>query len=73
MISPRFTLPHYLIKETLNILIEWTFHREGSLYLACNGRNVFLTTKKHTNHTLWSFQKVFEALTFLQYLCKIWY
>ena len=27
------TLPHNLIKEKYNDLIEWTFHREGSLYL----------------------------------------
>ena len=27
------TLPHNLIKEKLNDLIEWTFHREDSLYL----------------------------------------
>ena len=29
------TLHHNLIKEKLNDLIEWTFHREDSLYLAC--------------------------------------
>ena len=27
------TLPHNLIKEKLNDLIEWTFHREDCLYL----------------------------------------
>ena len=30
------TLPHNLIKEKLTELIEQTFNREGSLYLACN-------------------------------------
>ena len=30
------TLPHNLLKGVLNDLIEWTFHREGSLYLARN-------------------------------------
>ena len=30
------TLRHNLIKEKLNDLLEWTFHREGSLYFACN-------------------------------------
>ena len=32
------TLPHNLIKEKLKNLIEWTFKREGSLYIACNER-----------------------------------
>ena len=35
------TLPHNLIKEKLTELIEQTFNREGSLYLACNDKNVF--------------------------------
>ena len=35
-------LPHNLIKEKLTELIEQTFNREGSLYLACNDENVFL-------------------------------
>ena len=41
------TLPHNLIKEKLNDLIEWTFHREDSLYLACNVRNAFFTSEVH--------------------------
>ena len=36
------TLPHNLIKEKLTELIEQTFNREGSLYLACNDRSAFL-------------------------------
>ena len=59
------TLPHNFIKEKLNDLIEWTFHREGSLNLACNVRNVFFTSELHKNYTLWTCQKVCEALTFL--------
>ena len=35
------TLPHNLIKEKLKKLIEQTFNREGSLYLACNDKNAF--------------------------------
>ena len=31
-------LPHNLIKEKLTELIEQTFNREGSLYLACNDK-----------------------------------
>ena len=38
---------------------------EGSLYLACNGSNMLFTSEKHRNYTLWSCQKVCEALTFL--------
>ena len=49
MISPRFTLPHNLIKEKLNDLIEWTFHREDSLYLACYIRNAFFTSEVRKN------------------------
>ena len=59
------TLPHNLIKEKLNDLIEWTFHREDSLYLACNVRNAFFTSEVHKIYTLWTCQKVCEALTFL--------
>ena len=36
------TLPHNLIKGKLTELIEQTFNREDSLYLACNYNNVFL-------------------------------
>ena len=46
------TLPHNLITEILNDLIEWTFHREDSVYLACNVRNVFFTSEVHKNYTL---------------------
>ena len=35
------TLPHNLIKEKLTELIEQTFNREGSLYLACNDKNAY--------------------------------
>ena len=35
------TLPHNLIKEKFTELIEQTFNREGSLYLACNDKIAF--------------------------------
>ena len=35
-------LPHNLIKEKLAELIEQTFNREGSLYLDCDEKRVFL-------------------------------
>ena len=63
MIFPLFIL-HYLIiiliKENLTDLIERTF-----LFLACNDRNAFFTSEEHKRYTLWSCQKVCEALTFL--------
>ena len=45
--------------------MEWTFHREYSVYLACNVRNALFTSEVHKNDTLWTCQKVCEALTFL--------
>ena len=46
-------------------LIERTFQKEGSLYIACNDRNAFVTSDAVRNYNLWSCQKVCEALTFL--------
>ena len=46
-------------------LIERTFQRKGSLYIACNDRNAFFTSDAVRNTNLWSCQKVCEALTFL--------
>ena len=43
------TLPHNLIKDKLIDLIERTFQREGSSYLACNYRNAFLLQKNVKN------------------------
>ena len=40
------TVPHNLIKDKLIDLIERTFQREGSPYLACNDRNAFSTSEK---------------------------
>ena len=39
------TLLHNLIKDKLIDLIERTFQREDSSYLACNDRNAFLLRK----------------------------
>ena len=33
------TLPHNLIKDKLNDLVERTFQRKGVPYIACNDRN----------------------------------
>ena len=59
------TLPHNLVKDKLVDLIERTFQREGSLYIACNDKNAFFTSDAVRNYNLWSCQKVCEALTFL--------
>ena len=44
------TLPHNLIKDKLIDLIERTFQRDGSPYLACNDRNAFFTSEKPKNN-----------------------
>ena len=41
------SLPHNLIKDKLIDLIERTFQREGSPYLACNDINAFFTSEKN--------------------------
>ena len=48
------TLPHNLIKDKLTELIEQTFNREGSLYLACNDKNAFFTSEQPKRYKLWS-------------------
>ena len=59
------SLPHNLIKDKLIDLIEITFQREGSPYLACNDRNAFFTSEKPKKYHAWSCQNVCDALTFL--------
>ena len=45
------TLPHNLIQDKLIDLIERTFQRESSPYLACNKQNAFFTSEKTKNIT----------------------
>ena len=59
------TLPHKLINEKLINLIEWTFKREGSHYIACNERQAFFTSEDTKRYKLWSCQNVCEALMYL--------
>ena len=61
------TLPHNLIKEKLIDLIERPFYKkEGKLYLACNDKNAFFTSKDHyKGYHLWSCQNVCDVLSFL--------
>ena len=58
-------MPHNLIKEKLTELIEQTFNREGSLYLACNYKNAFFTSEQPKRYNLCSFQKMCDALHYL--------
>ena len=47
-------------------LIERTFNREGSPYLACNDRNAFFASEKSRKYHVWSCQNVCDALTSLK-------
>ena len=59
------TLPHQLIKDKLTDLINRTFIRENTKYLACNEECAFFTSDVCNSHNLWSCQKVCEALVYL--------
>ena len=56
------TLLHKLIKDKL---IERTLNREGSLYLACNDSNTFITSENPKKHRAWACQNVCDALNSL--------
>ena len=58
-------MPHNLIKDKLTELIEQTFNRKGSLYLACNDKNAFFTSEQPKRYKLWSCQKMCDALHYL--------
>ena len=49
----------------LRVLIEQTFNKEGSLYLACNENHTFFASKQPTTFRLWSCQKVCDAFHYL--------
>ena len=53
------------MKEKLKDLIEWSFQREGSLYLPCEEKNAFFTSEDQNRYKLWSCQNMCEALTYL--------
>ena len=59
------TLPHHLIKDKLIDLINQTFIRENTQYLACNEECAFFTSDIYNNHNLCSCQKVCDALVYL--------
>ena len=58
-------LPHNLIKEKLINLIEWTFKRECSSYIACNERQALFTSGDTNRYKRWSYQNVCEASIYL--------
>ena len=59
------TLPHHLIKDKLIDLINRTFIRENTQYLACNEECALSTPDVYNNHNLWSCEKVCDALVYL--------
>ena len=59
------TLPHNLIKEKLTELIEQTFNKEGSLYLAGNDKDAYFTSEQPKRYNLWSCQKMCYTLNYL--------
>ena len=58
------TLPHHLIKDKLIDLINRTFIRENTQYLAYNEECAFFTSDVYNNHNLWC-QKVCDAIVYL--------
>ena len=55
-------MPHNLIKEKLTELIEQTLNRADSLYLACNEKRIFFTSKQPNRFKLWLCQKICDSL-----------
>ena len=58
------TLPHNL-KKLKELIGKKTFNRECSLYLACNDKKSFFTSKQPKRYKLWSCQKMCDALHYL--------
>ena len=61
---PYTTLLH-LMKEKLTELIEHTFNRESSLYLACNEKRAFFTSEIPKRFKLWPCHKDCDAIDYL--------
>ena len=63
------SLLYYLIilskKQRKTELIEQTFNREASFYLACNEKRAFFTSEQPKIFKLWPCQKVCDALHYL--------
>ena len=60
-----FELCNTAIKDYyFKFFVTYSFNREGSLYLACNDKNVFFS-EQHKRYKLWSCQKMCDALHYL--------
>ena len=59
------TLPHNLIKTKLIQLIQKTFAREQTMFLACNHLRAFFTDAFVDNYTMWTCADVCDSLSFL--------
>ena len=59
------TLPHNLIKDKITKLIQKTFAREKTMYLACNYNKAFFTDIPYSRYTMWTCEDVCESLNFL--------
>ena len=59
------SLPHHLLKDKLVNLINRTFIRKNTHYLACNEECSFFTPDVYKNYNLWSGKKVRNALVYL--------
>ena len=57
--------PIILLKKNYTDLIEQTFNREGSLYLACNKKRAFFTSEQPKIFEFWSCQKIGEGFHYL--------
>ena len=61
-----FAFPeNQVIKDKLIDLINRTFIRENTQYLAATKNVLFFTSDVYNNHNLWSCQKVCDALVYL--------
>ena len=58
-------LPHHFIKDKIIDFINQTFIRENTQYLACNEECTIFTSDVYNNRSLWSCQKVCDALAYL--------
>ena len=61
----HFLSVNFKLSAFYGLLIESTFQREGSPYLACSDRNAFFTSEKPKKYHAWSCQNVCDVLTFL--------
>ena len=59
------TLPHHLIKEKLNYLIEHTFTKVNKNFIACNDQRAFFSNSEVKHYTMWTCLDVCRSLTFL--------